>query len=304
MDKHQERCIELLDGLVERGVDLQKLSKELPEKEYANIRKRASRAFGSYKNALIAFGLFDEVGTPTEIELYRCFYIDDFYKVQVNQYERDRVLVAYNLSEVRFKSLTRELLYELKKDALDEFYRNEFPDNLKHAFMERSEYKHLWSYMQSLYGGLQNFLEAYGTPSHIFVTYDYDRWNGDSIQNGHTFEALVKEVLESLHNNVKYHSLVNGCRPDFIVDSRWLDAKLSYSTVIHPRSTVIDRYTAQTDDLTIIYAKRPRKPFVHNEVKFIHISEFYDDLTIVGNVELVDRIKSFVSNVNESEAVS
>ena len=202
MTPEQERCIEVLDDLVENGVDIERLSSELPWNEYRALSRRINRAFGRIKDALIAFGLSESNAVPSEYELYRCFYIDEKYNVSVNKFEKEFLCDIYYLNEVDFKRLSKSLMPSLRKDAIDEFYRKEFPDNVKYTFLESPAYKHVCSYICLEYGNLSAMMEAYGTPSHIFVDYDYNRLLGDSIKNGHTFERIVEDVLKALYDNV------------------------------------------------------------------------------------------------------
>ncbi len=303
-DLWQSRCLEFLDDLVERGVDITNLSKELPEKEYHSARKRIHRAFGTMEKAIEAFGLTETNGYPEDYELYRCYYINDKYEIVTNEYEKEFVCDIYNLSEVDFKRLSAPLMKDLRKDALDEFYRHEFPDNIKSSFVESEEYKHVWGYIKSVYGSVRKLMEFYGTPSEIFVDYDYCGWDGVSIQKGHTFESIVKDMLEVIFDNVQYHAIFDGCRPDFVIGDRWYDAKLSAYAPFHPKNTMLERYLKNTNDLTIIYAKRKRSPYKRSGAKFIHVSELYSDLEVLGRSDLIERCEIFLDSLNEKKAVS
>lgn len=304
MNYQQKSCIKLLDELVERGVDITNLGKELPKNEYHRVRKRMYRAFGTGENALKAFGLYDINGEPSDYELYRCFYIDDNYEVKENAHEISLVSDIYYLNELDFRRLYRPILKEVRRDALDEFYRNEFPDKIKSTIIESDEFSHIWNYIRQIYGNIGNFMDAYGTPLYIFVDYNYDKYNGEAIKDGHTFEVVAEDVLKAIYANIQCQVSFEGCRPDFVLGDKWLDAKLSRHSPFHPRSTMLERYLKHTDDLTIIYARDKREPYTQENVKFVHISEYYPELEKLGRRELIDRCESFLAYLDESEAIS
>lgn len=306
MDKKQEKCLIILDKLVDNGIDIEHLRRELPEKKYHTLRKRLIRAFGSTKDALAAFGLndYDDTILPTEFELNRCYYIDEYYKVRVNEYRKERIKAIYNLSEPKFNFLSRKVRRDFRKDALDEFYRNEFPDNTKWEFISKDEYVHLKSYIVLEYGSLYNFLEFYGAPRSVFIDFDHNRRNEEYIQKGHIFEHLVKEVLEILYEDVKYHFKVGECIPDFIINGNdWIDAKLSFGTVFHPKSNTLDKYLKYTKNLTIIYARKNYGGVIVNrdDVILKHISEFYPALLQLGRVDVVDQCEYFLESLETTK---
>lgn len=303
MNKDQIKCLELLDSLVENDVDITNLAKEIPALEYHALRKRLYRAFGSQERALEAFGLFDKNGTPAEYELYRCFYIDDNYEVVPNDCEITHLCNVYNLNESLFFTLSKHIRNELRKDAVDEFWRNEFPDNIKSSVI-MSVFPHIWNYIRNIYDGYGNMMRAYGTPSEVFVDYDYDRYNGEAIKDGHTFERIVKEVLYALYDDVRTQVIFKDCRPDFILGSSWIDAKLTLKSVYHQRSTTVSKYLKYTDDLTIIYAKGKVGSFCRDGANFAHISEFYPELRSVGRYDLVEVCEGFLRYLDEEEAIA
>jgi len=298
----QKACLEILDSLVEKGVDITNLSKELPRKEYNAVRKRITRAFGSVQTALKEFGLYETNGNPCEYELYRCFSINEIYKISKNEYEINNLRNLYNLSEFEFYRISKEVIFELKKDALDEFYRNEFPDNIKTSTI-RNEFPHIWNYIRTIYGNIGNFMKFYGTPSHIFVEYDYDRYNGKAIKDGYIFEGIVSDVFRAIFDNVKSQVIIEDCRPDFVVGGDWYDAKLTLGTVFHQRGTTLKKYLKHTKKLTIVYAKGKCRPFESDGARFIHISEYYNDLKILGRDDLIERCETFLKSLNDSMAV-
>jgi len=305
LEEKKEKCFKLIDDMIDEGIDVMRLGISLRGNKkyvYSGIRRRFQRVFGSVKQALIEYGIYDSNGIPTKLELLRCFYIDENYSVKVNPYEKVILCDSYFISENEFNRLAKEIMPDLKRDAVDEFYRNEFPENTKYTFFESGKYKHLQTYIKTEYGGLREMMEFYGTPSHIFVDYDYHKRNGESIKQGHIFEQIVLEILSALYEGVQYHIKVGDCIPDFVIDNRWYDAKLSRYVTFQKDNSTIERYLKHTEDLTFIYAKDKCKPFGSKGAKFIHVSYFYDELKEIGRQDLVDRCEIFLHSLGESEA--
>jgi hypothetical protein len=297
----KERCFRKIDWLIDYGFDVENLKQEMSDKEYNALRKQFVRAgFPTFKDGLIEYGLFKPNGTPTLLELHRCYYIDEHFAVKINEYEKERLLDVYYIDEDAFKKLSRDIKNELELDAIDEFYRGMFPDGIKHTTFENEKYFAIRSYVGKHFGSsVTRLLESYGTPYHIFVERDYNRKAGQFLKLGFRFESLVKEVLEVLYYNVKYQQTIGNCKPDFIVGKDWLDAKLSYKTLFHPQCETLEKYATYTERLTIIYALDKRKTYKHGYYEMVHISGYYDQLNYLGRRDLVEDIERFIWTAEE-----
>lgn len=301
IDEKKERCFIILDELSDEGFDLTRLHKELnplDEKRYSRVRKRLSRVFGSVDQALKEYGLVEEslYAEPTSLELYRCFYISDTYEVVANTYEKERIKDLYHLSDTEFNKLTLDIRRDYRRDALDEFYRNEFPENTKHTFMDKPEYRHLWSYMQLFYRGLSEFMESYGTPSEVFVERNYGGEFKVYRKAGDEFERLVGKSLSALGLKFLDNKRIGNCQPDFSMPNHWVDAKLHYKSVFQPACKTIEKYAPVIERLTIIYCFGDGSATIKSvsNLELLKITELYQPLYEAGAWKIVDEIERFI----------
>lgn len=305
-EESKEKVFAKIDEFIDRGIDVMNLSSELSPREYETFRTYVKRNFGgSITNALIEYGLFDSNGTPTPLELHRCLYINECYKVCINEYKKAELMDLYNLDEVLFRRLIIPIIRNVELEALDEFYRNEFPNNIKHTFFEQAEYKHLHAYLANHYSqSITDFLNFYGTPSEIFVTKDYNRKAGKYIKAGFQFETLIKEALIQKYSDVAYQKTIGNCKPDFIINKNmWVDAKLGRWTVFHRQSYTIKKYLKHTNHLTIYFAFGDKTEYHNDYLSLLHVSTLYKHLSY----DLVNRIELFIethAELYEKEAIN
>ena len=298
----KERCFQILDELADEGFDLTNLSKDLKisdRKRLERVRKRMVRVFGSVNQALIEYGFNldgNMAAVPTSLELYRCYYISDTYEVLANTHEKDRIKDLYHLDERTFNKLTIEVRRNYRLDALDEFYRDEFPENTKYTFMEREEYRHLQSYLQQFYGSISNFMDSYGTPSEIFVVRNYGGEHAEFRKAGDMFEKLVGRSLKALGLKFADNKRIGNCQPDFAMENHWIDAKLHYKSVFQPACKTIEKYTPIIDRLTILYCFGVGNKTINSEPKLelVKITELYQPLYDVGAWKVVEDIERFI----------
>ncbi|MEK5298692.1 hypothetical protein [Bacillus sp. FSL R5-0659] len=292
----QEKALEVLDDLVESGVDLTKLRKELSTKKFNADRKRLYRAFGGLKESLIAYGLFDSTAVPSEIELNRCFSVDGDYRVVENNYVISYLKALCNLSDIDFKRIKGEAWIKAQREALDSYVRAAFPHGLLYSTLEKKGKYHIKHYINKFYNGnIRNICIDCGLDINLLTDCGS---RSASILNGRKFENLVKRILDALYpGEVNYQVRVDDSIPDFIVDSiGWVDAKLNKNTVFNRRCSTITKYLKHTDKLTIIYAID--KP-MHNSdtrVTLLSVEYFKRDLKLLGRFDLYDEIDVFISN--------
>lgn len=300
LDIGKEKCFQIIDKLIDEGYDVENLAKELPN-FYGSFRKRLTRNFGSVGQAFTSYGLYEMNGIPSDIELYRCYEISERYEVVVNDLEKHRIMDLYFIDELTFKKLSKDIVRNMRIDALDEFYRNEFPENLKHTFIEKEEYKHLWVYISNIYGSLRIFLKQYDVDPNVFIERNYGGGHGNFIKAGFRFELLVKRMFDTLGSSYKYNKRVNGCQPDFQLSDRWVDAKLRYNTVFYPTCQTIEKYLDETNNLEIIYCLGEGNRTLQDKdrVTLVHISEYYPKLSEIGAGYLIEEIEEFIHESNK-----
>lgn len=292
----KERVLKQVDELIDRGVDVTNIAQELSQREYNRIRKQAVRAFGSYEQALREYGLYDCNGTPSEIELQRCFEITEDFGVAETA-DVTHVCDIYNLDYFTFRKVSQETRERVEIDALDDFYRKHYPfDNLPTRVL-REAYPKLYGYLRKHYGTYRKFLAAYK------VSYNYalsERYKGrDSIPLGHEFERKLGEILRAIYPDVRYHVKVGACIPDFIVSgTEWVDAKLSANSILDPRCKTLEKYAKETDSLTVYYARGEPVAESVGIATVIHVTALYPPLRSAGRTDLIADMEAFIASVS------
>ncbi|WP_054958438.1 hypothetical protein [Paenibacillus dakarensis] len=296
LDEAKQRVFSRLDDLIDRDIDVLSIRKELPSKEYDCIRKQAVRAFGSYNQALIEYGLYDSSGTPPDIEVARCFRLEGDYVVSQCVEESERLMDLYSIDELTFRRVSKEVIYSLEIDALDEFYRDCFPFEGYPTRRLREELPELYGYMRKHFGTFKRFLRAYKVP---YKYIDRDYGGREAIKYGHEFERKLGVILGELYPNVEAHVKIGSCIPDFIVgSSTWVDAKLSAGTIRDPRSRTLEKYSIETDQLTVYYARDREPPFRLGFAEIKHISTLYPPLHEIGRADLVHDMNAFITSIS------
>ncbi|MEC0399883.1 hypothetical protein U7118_07440 [Bacillus subtilis] len=299
----QESALLLIDNLIDDGIDVSNLRKELLKSSkysYHAVMRHLQRCFGSLQNALIAYGLYEQVAEPSHLEIERCFYIDDEYKVSENKYILKEVKELYNISDTKFREYRKGVLENLEKEALDAYVRDAFPHGLRHEYIYGNKLWHIENYLRKYYGhSARKLCEEWGF-SYELINESYTSFY---ITKGREFESLVGEVLSALYpGSVDEQKRIEDCIPDFVIDgTKWIDAKLSENTAFNRACKTFDKYLRYTDHLTIIYAKKSEGNFEHPNVTLTHISEFIPALLKNGNNELVSRLNSFLAELKSEE---
>lgn len=290
----QENALKAMDELVESGIDLTRLHKELSPTKYSTIKRRLYRAFGGVEESLRAYGLFDYTGVPSELELNRCFSIDDDYRVVENIYIIAELKELYNLSDIDFKHLKDEAWIKAQRDALDLYVRDTYPRGLLYSALGIKGKYHIKHYINKFYkGNIRNLCIDCGLDLNILTDCSS---RSASILQGRKFEALVKSVLDAIYpGEVNYQVHVGDSMPDFIIESiGWIDAKLSKNTVFHSRCSTIKKYLKHTDKLTIIYALDKPSHRTDTRVTLVSIEYFKIELKSLGRVDLCVEIDAFI----------
>jgi hypothetical protein len=73
-----------------------------------------------------------------------------------------------------------------------------------------------------------------------------------SARAGHKFEEILGEILRDLGADFKKYDHERW-RPDFVIDSHWIDAKLSQWTIYD--TNTIEKYEPHCEELTIVFLR-------------------------------------------------
>ncbi len=157
------------------------------------------------------------------------------------------------------------------RDAIGEFLRLYDPDEITIPLLEK--HRHIRHYSYELFGSLPAMYKYYGIDK-TAVEYSMNKKARSCATHGHIFQKLVKKVFDELCTSYLYEQKVDGCRPDFISEGYWYDAKLSRSTAFNKSCETIDKYSKHTDYLTIIYAIDDTNAD-DDRANFVHITEYY-----------------------------
>lgn len=291
----KQRVFEKLDELIDRGINVTNISKELPSLEYNAFRKQAVRAFGSYAQALAEYGINDANGTPTSVEMARCFEINGSYEV-IRLPNADSIRDIYFIDEMTFRRLAKPTVESLELDALDNFYRDHFPFDRYPTDTLREELPTLYGYLRKHYGSYKRFLRAYNV-DYRYINRDYG--GRTSLSQGHAFEQKLDAILGVIYTDVERHVRVGRCIPDFVVNgNEWIDAKLSAETVFDPRCVTVEKYAEETDRVTVYYARGKRPPFTYGIADVVHVSALYPRLMEAGRADLIADMNAFIKRIS------
>lgn len=301
-----EKAIARLESYIDRGVDITRLSKELSDSEYQSFRKYVSRDSGLAISELVDNYLKAASWSPSKIDLERCFYISDDYKVSINEFEKEHLLDLCNITDDDFRNLTSEIIYELEKDALDYYYRDHFPDGMKFEYIRNNGFYHLRMYLKRHYNdSFHVMLSEYRTKYETFVDRRKDHVEGLQKRQtlGRYFEDICGQVLDALYgeSNVRKQVVFGDCHPDFVINGGWYDAKLSQSTVYHRGCDTLEKYAKHTDKVTIIYALGAKMNKDYGSYRMLHISNLYEKLEEVGRYDLIDVCETFIATNKEAK---
>lgn len=290
----KERFFAEIDHIIDRGIDVTKISRELSAREYNALRKRAIRTFGSYAQAIVEYGINDANGAPSETEIARCFEINEEYEV-VELPNTEHIRDTYFIDDMTFHRLAKPTVEALELDALDNFYRDHFPFDRYPTAALREELPVLYGYLRKHYGTYKRFLRAYGV-DYRYIGRDYG--GRESLSHGHVFEQKLGTVLDVIYTGVKRQVRVGRCVPDFIVnEAEWIDAKLSAETILDPRCLTAEKYAEETDRITVYYARGKRQTFTYGIAEVIHVSALYPKLLKAGRVDLIADMNDFIVRI-------
>lgn len=274
--KGQERVFKIFDELIDNDIDLWE---EVQRNEA--LRKRINRNFESIEGrsktetALYLYGFDDYVGIPNILELKRCWKISD-NGVVLDKLHFNYLKALYNITDAELFRLVNIH----KEEVIDHFISNLvssglFDDYSLDAIRNMSPKTYRMIYTK--YCNSFNFYFAFGIDFKI-VYYTRSSKHNFFFALGLMFESLVKKYV---FPNENYQVIIKDCIPDFVINGRWVDVKLSKSTVL--TDGTIEKYFNHVNKLTIIYAVEDNSDvsfYADNGfIEFIHISEFYKNLS-------------------------
>ena len=291
MEDRIERLFTSIDNLFDEGcVDV---VREVRSNEA--LRKQCNRLFPPKKDkssttlALEAYGLRFDTYVPNRKELENCLFIGEDYKVEVDIYRYNELLVCCNIDQSDLDDLLRPIKTELRLEALSNFVRETSPDMISYSSLR--EYPHLRVLVEQDLGGIEKFRERFNLDKRM-VFYANTSKTRSLINNGFYFEELLENHL---FGKVNAQVTYKDSRPDFVVEGNWFDAKLSKGTALFHKVNTIPKYLEHTDHLTIIYAYDDGADTSEVEslynVDFVHVSEYYDLMSAEAVAEFEDLIE-------------
>jgi len=157
-----------------------------------------------------------------------------------------------------------------KFEAIERFVMSVDPTLITNDLLDTK--RHIKMYIYQCFGNYGNFRKHYG----IYTIFMDNCGAATFMSDGYEFERLLGEVLGEVfsHDEIQRTPWIGDCRPDFVIGSKWFDAKLCRSTALYSNCTTISKYREYTDDLTIVYAVHDTRA-KNRKAKFICVKEFY-----------------------------
>jgi len=304
LTNNQLSVFELLESVEDSGIDLERYIRDSE-----TIRKRINRNFSNIgelskvDSALYLFGYLDvrgiHSGKVSDYELLDCIeYINEVPDISPYKIKELSTLTSNPIKDLvrRLRVLMEDLVLDAVADIIYKSSGRLTMEDFKK--IEGGRYFEGLSYKR--FGGTLNFYESYGIDVKLFyLSKEYSRINY-LFYLGIEFERLVRKWV---FPNAPYQVVYKDCIPDFIIDGRWTDIKLSKSTVFLPMDNTINKYLKYVDKLTIIYALEDEVPDDFYEdygfIELISIESFYGSLPSYAVSEL-EELKRSASEFKEA----
>lgn len=278
----QENVFTIFDDLIDSGASGDMELKKYIIKHLVGLRIRCARVFGSVDNALKSYGYDSKPLSPISFErvydvVSDCFRINSVGHVVVDfdlYLEKINTLQSLNY-DVNDNDVLKQVTDFLALDRIEGFMRehNEDAAELLDSRGKKYPENQLNTIIYKHYEDRKQLYKTYNIAPGMRSDYSYERlWS--LCGAGSDFERIVKRVLESMFKEVRYHDCIDDCRPDFIVNNRWYDAKLSRSTALDSRNRTIAKYRNHTQHLVILYAIDDTNA-TDDRATFVNITEFY-----------------------------
>lgn len=289
----QEKVFEIFDRVIDEGGDVWRAVQDNEA-----LRRRVGRVFnnigGRSKNqsALYLYGFDDFYYPITPIEYQRCWEVSD-KGVFINK-EYVRELSA--LSNQSVKDILLEA-NKFKKDAYEEFisiYAHSDDSYTTTLTSFKDKFPHVYNYIRSEHNKAHAFYDYFNI--NPLLTY----YNVSHNRNLLTSLGILFEELVRVHilPDAEYQTEYKDCRPDFIINGKWVDIKLSKSTVLANGDMTIKKYLNHVNSFEVIYAVEDAGDVSFYEdngfIKFTHVSKFYNNL----DDEVILMFDEFISNAS------
>ena len=137
------------------------------------------------------------------------------------------------------------------------------PENTKRQLMRwiREGYPVNYTYTSSKHNGIvEASRKFYGGWEGLFTAcgLNYEDYRIDTTQAsfyGRKFEDLLSEHFAEMNLTFRREPEINGCHPDFVIGSNWVDAKLSEWTINLADCGTVKKYEPHCDMLMIVYLR-------------------------------------------------
>lgn len=279
---------------------------------YININRgfanRCYRTFGSVRGALLEYGYYQEPIIYSDLQVYNyikeCFFINkdfhnDYHVDTLNVKIANLELAGYDVRKC--KGIIKQIKMDMHIDAVEKFIDetcvSEIAKIQPRYVTENSKLEYS---IRCCFGSWNNFYLLNGIDTKLTTdNYSFHRRKA-LVQLGNRFEKIVHEVLTFIDDDVITDHYIGNCRPDFVINDEWYDAKLSKSTVIYPKCQTIEKYRKHTDSLTIIYAIDDTDDLQGYDefADFVHITVYYPYIP----AELQREIDEFIESVKRVKA--
>lgn len=302
MDKKKEQIFKVFDELIEEDTsDGQPLNLYIRYHQPA-LNMRCVRTFGSLKNALTEYGFsFDKSEELPFEKLFdfvsSCFTVTDDGRIRV-----DFASFLDKMNELRARGysvdttkIINQMEESLELDRLEAFmrYYNETACDLLDSQGKRYPENQIKTIIEKHYTVRRNLYKTYDVNPLMISTASFVKMR-HLMDLGNEFEDIAYEVLSEIYADVDRHFVKGNCRPDFVINGEWIDAKLARSTALTPGNITISKYSKQTDHLTIIYALHDTEAD-DDRATFVNITEYKPFVS----AELQRKIDDFIQKASE-----
>ncbi len=251
-----------------------------------SFRRRVSRNFpnilglSKVDSALYLYGYLDMSVIHRE-EVYDEELMDCIIHVnelpEISSYKIKELSTLTNTPQKDLYRRAKILLEDLILDSVGDYIYESFGmitmEDIKK--MEGGRYFEGLAYKK--FGGSLNFYNSYGIDVKLFyLSHEHSR-RSYLYHLGKEFEKLVRKYL---FPSEPYQVVYKDCIPDFIVDGKWVDIKLSKNTVFLPMDSTINKYLKYTDEILVIYALEEDVTddfyIDYGFIELLSIDNFYD----------------------------
>lgn len=298
LDVRKEQAFKIIDELIESDVIGDIPLDRYIRKHLPSFRTQCIRVFGSFKEALSAYG-YECVTNSEKITFSRLIdYIDCCFEINIDGHIRiDFEMLFRKISELQAMGYDIEI-DNVIRDVTDYFILDRIESFVLHHNEHIADVLDFRPRQYPINQVEYLIRSVYKTRNQLYKTYHISLGvlSGVSMvkvknlmQLGAEFESLVGEIFVEATISHERHVIHGDSIPDFISGNTWLDAKLSKSTAMHSFSETITKYRKHTDHLVIIYAIDDTAA-TDARAKFVHVSEYYPYIS----AELQRKIDAFV----------